>query len=200
MFEHVGCRNYREFMEITRRLLESDGLFSVAHHRVKLPGKQGPILDQQIYFSQWHDPVGGKNVTRAFGKLYVMEDWQNFGAYYDKTLMAWGEKISKTATRAGAFKTTERARRMFSLLPASCAGAFRGARPAAMAAACAQPQGRPGRLLYQRSVEYLRQSIFFSVRGFADSSLPFKSRVCQAQKNAQQDSRHKNKGPWPEKA
>ena len=141
MFEHVGCRNYREFMEITRRLLESDGLFLL--HTI---GSNYQKAGADPWINKYIFPNGmipsEENVTRAFGKLYVMEDWQNFGAYYDKTLMAW-EKRFENGYRAGAFKTTERARRMFRYYLLSCAGAFR-ARDLQLWQLVLSPRGVPG--------------------------------------------------------
>lgn len=53
-----------------------------------------------------------------------MEDWHNFGADYDTTLMAWHERFQRAwPDLAGRYE--ERFRRMFSYYLNACAGAFR---------------------------------------------------------------------------
>ena len=37
-----------------------------------------------------------KQLGKAFEGLFVMEDWHNFGADYDKTLMAWYQNFEKS--------------------------------------------------------------------------------------------------------
>ena len=53
-----------------------------------------------------------------------MEDWHNFGADYDKTLMAWYQRFEEGYAE-GAFQCSERVRRMYRYYLLSCAGAFR---------------------------------------------------------------------------
>lgn len=56
--------------------------------------------------------------------LTVMEDWHNFGADYDKTLMAWFERF-QAAWPEIASNYSERFKRMFTYYLNACAGAFR---------------------------------------------------------------------------
>lgn len=83
-----------------------------------------------------------ENVTRAFSELYIMEDWQNFGACYDKTLMAWNKRFEK-GFEEKKFLAPERARRMFRYYLLSCAGAFR-ARDLQLWQLVLSPHGVPG--------------------------------------------------------
>jgi cyclopropane-fatty-acyl-phospholipid synthase len=53
-----------------------------------------------------------------------MEDWHNFGADYDKTLMAWYERFLG-AWPSLSEKYTDRFYRMFCYYLNACAGAFR---------------------------------------------------------------------------
>lgn len=53
-----------------------------------------------------------------------MEDWHNFGADYDTTLMAWYERFL-TSWPEIADNYSERFKRMFSYYLNACAGAFR---------------------------------------------------------------------------
>jgi cyclopropane-fatty-acyl-phospholipid synthase len=55
---------------------------------------------------------------------FVMEDWHNFGPYYDQTLMAWHQNFN-TAWPALKDKYGERFRRMWNYYLLSSAGGFR---------------------------------------------------------------------------
>jgi len=94
MFEHVGYKNYREYMKTIHRLLKKDGL-SLLHtiggnHSVRATD---PWIDKYIF------PGGMLPSITQIGKsiegLFVMEDWHNFGSDYDKTLMAWYRNFEK---------------------------------------------------------------------------------------------------------
>lgn len=141
MFEHVGYKNYAEFMNKTRQLLKDDGLF-LLHTIGSNYQKRGtdPWINKYIF------PNGmipsEENVTRAFSELYIMEDWQNFGACYDRTLMAWNKRFEKGFGER-KFHAPERARRMFRYYLLSCAGAFR-ARDLQLWQIVLSPHGVPG--------------------------------------------------------
>ena len=65
-----------------------------------------------------------KQIGGAIEKRFVMEDWHNFGAYYDKTLMAWHRNFARAwpqlqGTYDGRF------RRMWEYYLLSWAGSFR---------------------------------------------------------------------------
>ncbi|MEQ8992932.1 MAG: class I SAM-dependent methyltransferase, partial [Pseudomonadales bacterium] len=60
----------------------------------------------------------------AIGPYFVMEDWHNFGVYYDRTLMAWHDRIEGAWARLGE-RYDERFRRMWKFYLLACAGAFR---------------------------------------------------------------------------
>lgn len=88
MFEHVGAKNYREYFEVARRCLKDDGLFLLhcigTNHA---PGRPDPWIEKYI-FPNSMIPAASQ-VTAALEGLFVMEDWHNFGADYDRTLSAW---------------------------------------------------------------------------------------------------------------
>ena len=56
-----------------------------------------------------------------------MEDWHNFGADYDKTLMAWFNNFNKNWLKLKV-KYSERFYRMWKYYLLSCAGSFRSRR------------------------------------------------------------------------
>ncbi|GGA20575.1 cyclopropane fatty acyl phospholipid synthase [Dyella nitratireducens] len=88
MFEHVGGRNYREYFEVSRRCLKDDGLFllhCIGTHQA--PGLTDPWIEKYI-FPNSMIPAASQVATTLEG-LFVVEDWHNFGADYDRTLSAW---------------------------------------------------------------------------------------------------------------
>lgn len=124
MFEHVGRRNYHEFFNVARKCMADDGLFLL--HTIGSNGGENsgfdPWLEKYIFpNSILPSPA---SISNGLEKFFVLEDWHNFGADYDKTAMAWQHNF-EDGYRNHAFKCDERARRMFTYYLTSCAGAFR---------------------------------------------------------------------------
>jgi len=89
MFEHVGLKNYRRYMKVVSRCLEDDGL-SMLHSlggNISTNGVQSPWMEKYIFPNSMTPSI--KQIGAVIEKLFVMEDWQNFGYDYDKTLMSW---------------------------------------------------------------------------------------------------------------
>jgi cyclopropane-fatty-acyl-phospholipid synthase len=124
MFEHVGVKNYREFMEIVHRSLAPDGLFML--HTI------GSTHDSKVNADPWIDcyifPNGHLpsllQIGKAIENLFVMEDWHNFSADYDKTLMAWAANFDRNWEKISASYPPP-FYRMWKYYLLSCAGAFR---------------------------------------------------------------------------
>ncbi len=88
MFEHVGYRNYREFFRVVRRNLREDGLFLLhTIGGVRSVRQNEPWLDRYIFPNSMLPSA--KQIARAKEGFFVLEDWHNFGAYYDTTLLQW---------------------------------------------------------------------------------------------------------------
>ncbi|MHC1480385.1 cyclopropane fatty acyl phospholipid synthase [Frateuria aurantia] len=88
MFEHVGSRNYRTWFDVARRCVKEDGL--VLLHTIgsnAQPSQPDPWIEKYI-FPNSMIPTASQ-VTRALQSRFVIEDWHNFSADYDTTLMAW---------------------------------------------------------------------------------------------------------------
>ncbi|WNP32882.1 cyclopropane fatty acyl phospholipid synthase [Enterobacter kobei] len=123
MFEHVGPKNYATYFEVVDRNLKPDGLFLLhtigsnkTHHRVD------PWINKYIFPNGCLPSV--RQIATASEPHFVMEDWHNFGADYDTTLMAWHSRFQATWPEiAGNY--SERFKRMFSYYLNACAGAFR---------------------------------------------------------------------------
>lgn len=123
MFEHVGVKNYRTFMEMVHRCLKPDGLFML--HTIG-SNKSGVVTDPWIakyIFPNSHLPSIAQ-IGEAVEGLFSMEDWHNFGADYDTTLMAWFERFDQSWNKLKA-EYDSRFYRMWKYYLLSCAGAFR---------------------------------------------------------------------------
>lgn len=88
MFEHVGYKNYQDFMEMVSRSLRKNGLFLL--HTIasnKTTYSCDPWFDKYIF------PNGmlpsARQLAEVTENCFVLEDWHNFGTHYDKTLLAW---------------------------------------------------------------------------------------------------------------
>ncbi len=123
MFEHVGHKNHRTFMEVAHRCLEGDGLFLL--HTIgknKRHSTCDPWIDKYIFPNGDLPSIG--QIGDAMDDLFVAEDLHNFGADYDKTLMAWHANFEQAWPQFSA-QLGERFHRMWSYYLLSCAGAFR---------------------------------------------------------------------------
>lgn len=88
MFEHVGYKNYCAYFETARRLLVDDGLMLLHTIGGNISTTHGDPWAEKYIFPNGMLPSVSQIGTATEG-LFVMEDWHNFGADYDRTLMAW---------------------------------------------------------------------------------------------------------------
>ncbi|WP_395489044.1 cyclopropane fatty acyl phospholipid synthase [Cedecea davisae] len=123
MFEHVGPKNYATYFDVADRNLKPDGIFLL--HTIgstKTDNNVDPWIDKYIFPNGCLPSV--RQIADASEPHFVMEDWHNFGADYDKTLMAWYESFLACWPEI-ADNYSERFKRMFSYYLNACAGAFR---------------------------------------------------------------------------
>ncbi len=123
MFEHVGYKNYKQFMEVARRCLKKEGLLllhTIASNRTVR--HCDPWFDKYIFPNGMLPSI--KQIGDALEDTFVMEDWQNMGAYYDRTLMAWYTNFQQNRHRLQR-RYSERFQRMWRYYLLSVAGAFR---------------------------------------------------------------------------
>ncbi len=123
MFEHVGYKNYSTFMKVVHNSLKDDGLFLLhtigSNHSVKETDK----WTQKYIFPNSMLPSVAQ-IGKAIEGLFVVEDWHNFGADYDKTLMAWHQNFEKNWDSIKS-NYDQRFYRMWRYYLLSCAGSFR---------------------------------------------------------------------------
>ncbi len=121
--EHVGYKNYRTYMQIVDRCLTDDGLFLL--HTI---GSNKTVKTADPWIEKYIFPNGmipsAEQLTEASNGLFIIEDWHNFGAYYDKTLMAWHHNFVQ---HWPTLKENYDARffRMWNYYLLSCAAGFR---------------------------------------------------------------------------
>lgn len=121
--EHVGIKNYRGFMELARNNMKEDGLF-LLHTIGKLYSSSitDPWITKYIFPNSVLPSV--KQLASAIEGVFVLEDLHNFGADYDKTLMAWHHNFNKNwDSLKGDYD--EKFFRLWNYYLLSCAGAFR---------------------------------------------------------------------------
>jgi len=123
MFEHVGPKNYATYFDVVDRNLKPQGLFLL--HSIgsnKTDDKVDPWINKYIFPNGRLPSVC--QIAAASEPHFVMEDWHNFGADYDKTLMAWAERFHDSWPEISQ-RYGERFYRMFNYYLKACAGAFR---------------------------------------------------------------------------
>lgn len=123
MFEHVGHLNYLDYMKCVHQSLEDNGLFLL--HTI---GGNVTSLHANPWITKYIFPNGMipaiPQISRSAENLLIMEDWHNFGAYYDNTLLAWYDNFVKHWQTVQE-NYDERFFRMWSFYLLSCAGGFR---------------------------------------------------------------------------
>jgi cyclopropane-fatty-acyl-phospholipid synthase len=126
MFEHVGPANYATFFRCVHRCLASDGLFLL--HTIGGP-RSVQATDRWIGTYIFPDSLlpSAAQITQAAEGLFVLEDWHNFGADYDRTLVAWARNFER-AWPALRNRFDERFRRMWRYYLLTSAGTFRARR------------------------------------------------------------------------
>ena len=123
MFEHVGAKNHRTYFLCARRAINDDGLFLL--HTI-WENERYPAIDpwQDKYIFPNGDLPSLGEIASAVEGLFVVEDVHNFGADYDKTLMAWNARFQSNRA-AVAKRHGERFCRMWEYYLLQCAAAFR---------------------------------------------------------------------------
>lgn len=123
MFEHVGRKNYRTFMQVVHRCLKDDGVFllhTIGSNESQL--KSDPWITKYIFPNGFLPSIA--QISRSLEGLFMVEDLHNLGPHYDKTLMAWHERFQAAwPTLEDVYD--ERFKRMWEYYLLCCAGAFR---------------------------------------------------------------------------
>ena len=123
MFEHVGVKNYRAYFEVVQRCLPEQGLFLL--HSI---GASRSVTHTDPWIARYIFPnsmlPSAAQITQTVEGLFVIEDWHNFGADYDRTLQAWRDNV-EAAWSALAARYDERFRRMWRFYLGASMATFR---------------------------------------------------------------------------
>ena len=122
MFEHVGHKNHREFMQVSKRCLKKDGILLLHTIGKAKPAHTDPWVEKYI-FPNGEIPAASQ-ITKAAQGLLTCEDLHNFGPDYDKTLMAWHDNFERNWPRF-ADRYGRRFYRMWRYYLLMCAASFR---------------------------------------------------------------------------
>lgn len=123
MFEHVGLKNYRVYMQTVFNCLKEEGLFLL--HTIGSNNSTSyidPWINKYIFPHSLLPSI--MQIGKAIEGLFVMEHWENFSVDYDKTLSAWFENFSSNWNKLKA-KYDDTFYRMWKYYLLSCAGSFR---------------------------------------------------------------------------
>lgn len=141
MFEHVGAKNIRTYFETAKRCLKPEGLF-LLHTIGSLSSAPttDPWIEKYIFPNSMLPSV--KQIAEGYEGLFVMEDWHNFGKYYEDTLLAWHRNFESSWPEI-KHNYNDRFYRMWRYYLLSCAGLFR-ARKAQLWQIVLSPKGVNG--------------------------------------------------------
>ena len=124
MFEHVGPKNYKTFMKQVEKNLKDDGVFllhTIGDH-------QNNSLRGNAWLNKYIFPNGvipsQTQIMDSIDKIFVMEDWHNFGVDYSTTCKSWHDNF-KAHWDELKEDYDDRFYRMWSYYLLSCVGSFR---------------------------------------------------------------------------
>jgi cyclopropane-fatty-acyl-phospholipid synthase len=126
MFEHVGVKNYRTYFEVAHRCLPEQGLFLL--HSI---GTNQSVHRTDPWIARYIFPnsmlPSAAQIAQGVEGLFVIEDWHNFGADYDRTLQGWWNNIERAWPSLDG-RYDERFRRMWRFYLAASMATFRSRR------------------------------------------------------------------------
>lgn len=123
MFEHVGPRNYRAFMQVVQDRLLDDGLCLLHTIGATKPNKKPDAWSDKYIFPGGVVPTISQ-MGAAMEGILMVEDWHNMGVDYAKTLLAWHANFEAAWPNLEP-KYGDRFYRMWRYYLLSMSGAFR---------------------------------------------------------------------------
>ena len=142
MFEHVGVRNYATYFDVARRCLaDPHGLFLLHSIGSNVSADHTDPWIARYIFPNSMLP-SARQIADCVEGRFVIEDWHNFGADYDRTLQAWRGNIEAAWDRLPP-RYDERFRRMWRFYLAGSMASFR-ARRIQLWQLVLSPRGVPG--------------------------------------------------------
>jgi cyclopropane-fatty-acyl-phospholipid synthase len=123
MFEHVGRRNDTTFHRLVHQALDDEGLALLQTIGTARTDDRPDAWIERHIFPGGRLPSASQ-LSRGLEGLFLIEDWENFGSDYDRTLMAWCRNFDAAWPRLQADCTAD-FQRFWRYYLLSCAGFFR---------------------------------------------------------------------------
>ena len=124
MIEHVGYKNYWQFMQAVNNNLHNDGLFLL--HTI---GSNNSDMCTDAWTNKYIFPNGMlpslRQLTKAAENIFIIEDVHNFGYDYSKTLNAWYENFNRNWKEKLSKYYDDRFYRMWKYFLLSFSGSFK---------------------------------------------------------------------------
>jgi cyclopropane-fatty-acyl-phospholipid synthase len=145
MFEHVGVKNYGTFFDVALRCL-ARGAHDGGLLLLQTIGGRRSVDHTDPWIARYIFPnsmlPSARQIADAVEGRFVIEDWHNFGADYDRTLQAWRANIEAHWDSLPP-RYDERFRRMWRFYLAASMASFR-ARKIQLWQLVLSPRGVPG--------------------------------------------------------
>ena len=120
MFEHIGRKNYDQYYNKCYQLLKDDGIMLI--HCI---GTNTRNWTHNCFINKYIFPEGElphlENLTHTFIDQWHLEDWQNIGMSYAKTLLSWRDNLGNWEQLP---KYNKQFRRMWDFYRLGCAASF----------------------------------------------------------------------------
>ncbi|MGA9883006.1 MAG: cyclopropane fatty acyl phospholipid synthase [Candidatus Acidiferrales bacterium] len=126
MFEHVGSQNYRTFFNVAHRSLRDGGRLFLSTIGSNTSVRMTDPWIERYIFPNSHLP-SIRQIEAALRGRFLVQDWQNWGMDYDRTLMAWFHNVEANWDKLKAIYS-ERFYRMWKFYLLASAGSFRSHR------------------------------------------------------------------------
>ena len=123
MFEHVGYKNYDTFMKVVNRSLKNGGLFLLHTIGSNISARSGGTWMQKYIFPNGMLP-SIQQIGKSIEGIFIMENWDNIGINYYKTLMCWYDNFIKNWDKISD-RHDNRFYRMWTYYLLSSAGGFK---------------------------------------------------------------------------
>lgn len=124
MFEAIGTKNFKKFFKIMQSILQDEGLFLLHTIGAQKDQRRGDPWILKYIFPGGVIPRASE-ITKPNEKLFILEDWHNFGFDYYKTLKAWFKNFHKYWTVDINKNIDDKFYRMWKYYLLMCAGGFK---------------------------------------------------------------------------
>ena len=94
MFEHVGIKNHKTYMNMVNKVLKDDGLSLLHTIGINYSRSYTDPWTSKYIFPNSVIP-SARHITDAVENVFAIEDWHNFGRDYEKTLLEWRNNFVK---------------------------------------------------------------------------------------------------------